>query len=248
MSLSSPEISTSSASLDAMRESARSMLASKDAEIARLNREIDETLRLIDETFDNDADSESSLRAEISSIEQEIASLTGSRPGESARDSAGGESAESTTAETDVAAARARASRLHKEVLQLEAELRQITTEQQRQIAEQAQALQESSGADDEFAFPKFTEEMRQAQARLKKVRQANAQLDRSLTEIVAQNARQQAQIAALKLQSRRQSPRPILTEFTVMDAEIIRLADENEDLKAVLQNLDRVAYDPHLP
>jgi hypothetical protein len=46
--------------------------------------------------------------------------------------------------------------------------------------------------------------------------------------------------------QQARQSPKPILTELTVVDAEMIRLVDENEDLKAVLENMDRVAYDPH--
>jgi predicted nucleic acid-binding Zn-ribbon protein len=249
MTRSSSGIASQSASLDVMRDSARSILASKDAEIARLNREIDETERMIDETFDHDTDSESSLKADISKIEQELASLTSSRHTRSADDSDGVElqphRSTPEAADTDIAAARARTSRLNKEVLRLEAELRQITTQQQQQIAEHAKAIQKSTKADDEFAFPKFSEEICEAQARLKRVRQTNAQLDRSIAEIATENTRKQAQISALKQQIR-QSPKPILTELTVVDAEIIRLADENEDLKAVLQNLDRIAYDPH--
>jgi hypothetical protein len=65
-----------------------------------------------------------------------------------------------------------------------------------------------------------------------------------TLVEIAAQNARKQAQISTGKQQAR-QSPKPILTELMVVDAEMIRLVDENADLKAVLQNLDSVAYDP---
>jgi chromosome segregation ATPase len=149
------------------------------------------------------------------------------------------------------AAARARGEQLQAEVRRLEAELRQITTEQQQQIAAQARAVEDVHAKvahESELSGQRleFKEEIREAKAKLKKAKERNAQLDKTLADLMAQNAQKQAEITALKSRTKRKPARPIIGELTVVDAEIIRLADENEDLKVILQGLDRIAYDSH--
>jgi chromosome segregation ATPase len=226
-------------------------------EIARLEQELDHIslvsqteLQSIRDKHEREIEEVSSEHSrEVSKLQKRVERASRNqaelqRAEEHARQLRGPSESNGSAEDSSIVAARARNEELQEEVRRLEGELRLIATEQQEQIAAQARAVERGvadsdvSGGRDQ---PK--KEVRQAKAKLAKAKERNAQLDKKLTEVMAQNAQKQAEIATLKERAKGK-PRPVLTDLTVVDAEIIRLADENEDLKVILQGLDKIAYD----
>lgn len=90
---------------------------------------------------------------------------------------------------------------------------------------------------------------------KLRQLIERNSVLDSELAAVLADNDEKSEQLTRIKAgkSNRKASPRRTLpqecsamTEFSVVEAEIIRLRDENEELKQILKKLDKLAYCAH--
>jgi uncharacterized membrane protein YccC len=99
----------------------------------------------------------------------------------------------------------------------------------------------------EQAAVAELKEELRretdQANDRLRKVKEKNAHLDRQLAAVRAQNAQKQTEQSTRK-QKAKKGKKPSLSDVSTLDAQILRLTDENEYLRAILRELDKLAYD----
>jgi hypothetical protein len=137
---------------------------------------------------------------------------------------------------------------LRADVARLEAELRKVTTDEQQKIAEHARAAEEMrTSKAEQAAVAELKEELRretdEANDRLRKAKEKNHHLDRQLAAVRAQNAQKQTEQSTRK-QKAKKGKKPSLNDVSTLDAQILRLTDENEDLRAILRELDKLAYD----
>jgi hypothetical protein len=266
-------VDSSSEDVDWIRESGQSIIAAKDAEIARLHQEIDEAERSINEAFQLCADADAQTDDEIAQMEHELQSLSVGCEAElhSVEDEynreiwevtrshekeigclrkdlrpsdhrylsgqipvfGGEEEALPSDLTPELDAARSRLMRLRAEGRRLESEFDRLNAVRQRALTHRVSPDRARRTPPDQRRRPPAGD-VQAAEERLRKAKAKNERLDRELADAV--------QRMLERAQERRQ--RPPRRELTAIDAEIIRLCDENELLRGVLRDLDKLAYD----
>ena len=169
--------------------------------------------------------------------------------------------------------ARQRAVESQHEVERLEAELKQMKNEQQKQILEQARFVKEreerrkaevdkkrsvrQAHTREQVAALKaeLKKESDAMKEKLQRVIERNQVLDCQLAAALADNEEKPSTSRSKKSSSRTKrtkSPRKktkrrthdsTFAEFSVVEAEIVRLRDENEELRQIIKRLDKLAY-----
>ena len=196
-----------------------------------------------------------------------------------------------SSTELHLQSARERARETEKEVERLEAELRRVTKQQQKQIAEQARMVKENEERQrterlerqkrkNEYAMrqkqneydqqvkdlkAELKKESDEMKAKLRKLMERNDDLDNQLAAALAENDEKEKQLSTVMRKKKRTASGPatiagkrrlvssqksargkqdsMFAEFSVIEAEIIRLRDENEELRGILKKLDKLAY-----
>jgi chromosome segregation ATPase len=264
--------SSQSDDIDMIRESGRSVIAAKDAEIARLNREINEAEQQLDEGLQLGADNECRINDEIAQLEQELERITQRCQAQldvlreqhdreisdvnarNAREIAKlraqidraqvdqdglaqmanrAHDLRHNDAEHQLDSAKTRLKEVRAEVARLEAELQKATNEQQQRIGD---------ARTEQAAVAELREEMRrqaeQASDRLRRAKEKNTDLDKQLAEVRAQKEQN------LRKSKPAKGKKSLLSDTSRIDAEVIRLTNENEELREILRELDKLAYD----
>lgn len=179
-----------------------------------------------------------------------------------------------------IKSAKAEAEELASHVQELEAELAQLSKQQQENTRKakeekksrivQARAMKAQQSVkekEEEYKVQfddikqKYEQEIADLENKLQDAIAQNDDLDKKLAKILASNQESSEQLKRVKNQSRSssiskepESPRrkgksklQVPKDFSFIEAEIIRIQNENEDLQKELKRLDKLAYGAHV-